>query len=225
MRLNIKYLDNNIEFKDNIINSIEIENKLFFYRLVKDLTVIANGNIVEDIVASDENFNEILLINKINIICDYFNFDFNSKKINSIINKKINDNITTVKKDELAKLYNKIKKIYLPILTDFDLNLSINQDFDLENIIKLLNIAINEKNNLLDNLFMIIDIEKVLNINKIIVFINLKQYLNKEELVEFYKYSVYNSVSILLIDALSHGTSIENEKKLIIDKDLEEFII
>lgn len=225
MRLNIKYLDNNIEFTDNIVNSIEIENKTFFYRLVKDLTVIANGNLVEDIVASDENFNEISLINKINIICDYFNFDFNNKRINSIINKKINDNITTVKKDELAKLYNKIKKIYLPILADFDLNLNINQDFNLENVIKLLNITINEKDNLLDNLFMIIDIEKVLNINKILVFINLKQYLNKEELVEFYKYSVYNSISILLIDALSYGTSIENEKKLIVDKDLEEFII
>ena len=223
MNLNIKYIENYIEFNDGIINCLEIENKPYFYRIVKDLNCVANGENLDDVLFTDEKYNEIILTNKINMVFDYFNFDFNSKKILSIINKKINDNISIEQKDSLAKLYEKIKKIYNPIINEFDLNLNINSDFDLELIIKLLNISINQKDNILENLLILIDIEKVLCINKIIVFINLKQYLNKNELLELYKYSIYNNVSILLIDSQSYGVKNEYENKLIIDNELEEY--
>lgn len=106
-----------------------------------------------------------------------------------------------------------------------DLNIDINNDFDLDLMIKLLNITIKSKDNLLDNLFLLIDIEKELNINKIIVFINLKQYLNKNELIELYKYLLYNNIVVLLIDSQSYGICNEYEKKIIIDEELEEYKI
>ena len=159
------------------------------------------------------------------MVFDYFNFDFNSKKIISIINKKINDNISVENKENLSKLYNKIRKIYLPILNDMDLNIDINNDFDLDSIIKLLNVSIKPKDNLLDNLFLLVDIEKELSINKIIVFVSLKQYLNNNELIELYKYLLYNNVVALLIDSQSYGVCNEYEKKLIIDDELEEYKI
>lgn len=225
MNLNIKYIDNNISFNDNIINCLEIENKSYFYRIVNSLNNIANGELVEDIIFTDDNYKELNLSNKINIVFDYFNFDFNSKKIISLINKKINENISIQDKDNLAKLYDKIKKIYTPLINDFDLNLTINNDFDLETIIKLLNISINLKDNILDNLFLLIDIEKELNINKLIILVNVKQYLNKTELIELYKYILYNNINILLIDSQTYGVTNEYEKKLVIDNELEEFIL
>lgn len=225
MNLNIKYIDNNISFNDNTINCLEIENKSYFYRIVNSLNNIANGELVEDIIFTDDNYKELNLSNKINIIFDYFNFDFNSKKIISLINKKINENISIQDKDNLAKLYDKIKKIYIPLINDFDLNLAINNDFDLETTIKLLNISINLKDNILDNLFLLIDIEKELNINKLIILVNVKQYLNKTELIELYKYILYNNINILLIDSQTYGVTNEYEKKLLIDNELEEFIL
>lgn len=225
MNLNIKYIDNNISFNDNTINCLEIENKSYFYRIVNSLNNIANGELVEDIIFTDDNYKELNLSNKINIIFDYFNFDFNSKKIISLINKKINENISIQDKDNLAKLYDKIKKIYIPLINDFDLNLAINNDFDLETTIKLLNISINLKDNILDNLFLLIDIEKEININKLIILVNVKQYLNKTELIELYKYILYNNINILLIDSQTYGVTNEYEKKLLIDNELEEFIL
>ena len=106
-----------------------------------------------------------------------------------------------------------------------DLNIDINNDFDLDSMIKLLNVSIKQKDNLLDNLFLLVDIEKELSINKIIVFINLKQYLNNNELIELYKYLLYNNVVVLLIDSQSYGVCNEYEKKLIIDDELEEYKI
>ena len=225
MKLSIKYIDNNIGFDNSYINCLEIENKNYFYKVVNDINSISNGNILEDVIFSDDEYKELNLSNKINMVFDYFNFDFNSKKIISIINKKINDNISVEDKENLSKLYNKIRKIYLPILNDMDLNIDINNDFDLDSIIKLLNVSIKPKDNLLDNLFLLVDIEKDLSINKIIVFVNLKQYLNNNELIELYKYLLYNNVVVLLIDSQSYGVCNEYEKKLIIDDELEEYKI
>lgn len=225
MKLSIKYIDNNIDFDNSYINCLEIENKNYFYKIVNDINSISNGNILEDVIFSDDEYKELNLSNKINMVFDYFNFDFNSKKIISIINKKINDNISVEDKENLSKLYNKIRKIYLPILNDMDLNIDINNDFALDSIIKLLNVSIKPKDNLLDNLFLLVDIEKELSINKIIVFINLKQYLNSNELIELYKYLLYNNVVVLLIDSQSYGVCNEYEKKLIIDDELEEYKI
>ena len=70
-----------------------------------------------------------------------------------------------------------------------------------------------------------IDINSIFNINELLVFINLKQYLTNEELKEFYKYSLYNNVKIILIDSQSYGTANEYEKKLIIDNNLDEFLL
>lgn len=225
MRLSIKYIDNVIAFNNSSINCLEIENKSYFYKIVNDINNISIGNVIEDVIFTDDEYKELNLSNKINIIFDYFNFDFNSKKIISIINKKVNENISINDKDNLSKLYNKIRKIYLPILNDMNLNIDINNDFDLDLMIKLLNITIKSKDNLLDNLFLLIDIEKELNINKIIVFINLKQYLNKNELIELYKYLLYNNIVVLLIDSQSYGICNEYEKKIIIDEELEEYKI
>lgn len=225
MKLSIKYIDNNIDFDNSYINCLEIENKNYFYKIVNDINSISNDNILEDVIFSDDEYKELNLSNKINMVFDYFNFDFNSKKIISIINKKINDNISVEDKENLSKLYNKIRKIYLPILNDMDLNIDINNDFDLDSMIKLLNVSIKQKDNLLDNLFLLVDIEKELSINKIIVFINLKQYLNNNELIELYKYLLYNNVVVLLIDSQSYGVCNKYEKKLIIDDELEEYKI
>ena len=105
------------------------------------------------------------------------------------------------------------------------MNLSLNSDFDLNIVIKLLNISINKKDNILDNLLLLIDIEKELCLNKLLIFVNLKQYLSKSELVELYKYLLYNNIDVLLIDSQAYGVNNEYEKKLIIDEELEEYLI
>lgn len=225
MKLCIKYIDNNLVFNNEYINCLEVENKNYFYKIVKELNNIANGEMEDNVIFTDNESNEINIINKINIIIDYFNIDFNSKKILSLINKKINSSISVNDKDNLSKLYNKIKKIYIPILNDMDLNIDINNDFDLDLIVKLLNVSIKNKDNILDNLFLLTDIEHELNISKLLVFVNLKQYLNEQELIELYKYLLYNNIVVLLVDSQAYGVCNEYEKKIIIDNELEEYKI
>ncbi len=72
---------------------------------------------------------------------------------------------------------------------------------------------------------MIIDLERELRVNKLLVFVNLKDYLQKEEIEELYKYALYNEVGIMLIDSDSYGCTLNNEKKLIIDGNFDEIVV
>lgn len=225
MKINISYLDNSIKICDDKINVLEIENKKYFFRLVNELNKISNGDLVENIICFDENLKEINLSNKIRIFIDFFNFDFNSKKYSSDINKYILNLIDESEKNNIINNYIKFSNIFKKIISKSDLPIEISNDINIESIIKNFKLIVNSKEELLDNLLLLIDLERILNTNKILIFINIKQYLNNEELKEFYKYSIYNNVKIILIDSQSYGCTLEYEKKLIIDNNLDEFMI
>ena len=95
----------------------------------------------------------------------------------------------------------------------------------LEGLIKLLNLEVVSQNDLLQNLLLLIDINKELKVFDIVVFVNLKQLLTKDELVELYKYAIYNNVFLLLIDSQAYGVPLEYERKNIIDENLDEFVL
>lgn len=225
MILRIDYLDNKIEIKSESITAIEVENKKYFYRIVNDFNLLISSQVIENIMFLDNEYNEINMKNKLKIFIDFFNWGFDSKKYLNDISKYINDNLLEEDKLLLSKQYIKIKGIYKKILNDIDIPLSLDDDISLDNLIKLLNVRINQKDNLLDNLFLIIDLEKLFNKDNILIFVNLKQYLSKDEVNEFYKYCIYNQVKILLIDSQSYGVTLNNEIKLIIDENLDEFVL
>ena len=225
MRLKVNYIDSDIVLNQENILSIEIENKNIFYKLVNDLLLISLGELVDNISFYNESNIEINMNNKISIIIDYFNFNFDVKKYTSEINKLVLKNIDEKLRQDIITNYNKISNNLRKILNEIDLPLQIVNDFNLEDLLKFIKISVNKFEDLLENLFLIIDLEKILRIKDIIIFVNLKQFLSKNELEELYKYAIYNNVNILLIDSQTYGACISNEKKLIIDCDLDEFIL
>ena len=44
MKINIEYIDNEIIMPDNKVFNIEIENKIYFYRLINELNYFSNGS-------------------------------------------------------------------------------------------------------------------------------------------------------------------------------------
>lgn len=224
MNLIVDYFDNKEIITNEYINVIEVENKRYFYRFVNDLYSIYTNGYSDNVRFVDDN-KEINMDNKLKIFINYFDFQFDSKKYTSEISRYVGDYINEEGKKNLINLYNKIVKIYKKSLNDIDLPLYIDNDISIENINKLIKLGISPKEELLDNLMLLIDLEDTLNTNNLLIFINLKQYLNKNELVELYKYAMIKDVKILLIDSHSYGVTLKNEKKHIIDENLDEFMI
>lgn len=225
MNLKINYFDNNIKIENDYVQVIEIENKKTFYRLVSDLFKIKNDEKLDEVFFYDDNNQELNMYNKVDLYVNFFDIDLNSKKNLNALNKNIINSLTDNIKEEILNNFKKLAKSFTKILSDIDLPLSLNDNITVDDIIKLLKISINKTDDLLSNLLLIIDLEKVLKMNEILFFINLKQYLSQEELIEFYKYAIYNEIKIVLVDSQSYGIKLDYEKKLIIDTNLDEFVL
>ena len=217
MKFRFSFIDNQIEVSDEYIRCIEVENNNYFWRIVNNLNNYCNQpeNINELIV--EENFDIDLLI-------DYFNISSNSKKYITNILKYIENNIDDDYYEKIRKNYNNIVDIFSRTIYNLDLSLNISNDFSIYKLLKLMIISIKDTDDLLQNILTHIEISMFIQ-QKTLVFINLKSYLSKSELTELYKYCIYNKVKVLLIDNSLHGTTLDYEKKLIIDCNLEEYIL
>lgn len=224
MNVKVEYFDNIINLKLDGVNVVEIENKKYFYRFVNDLFSICNDGFADDITFFEEEL-EKNMNGKLKVFVDFFDFQFDSKKYINDVSKYVNENIDDEDKNDLFNLYNRIIKVYKKLLNSVDLPLSVESEVSVDTITKFVKVNINSKVELLDNLFLLIDLEKVLKTNNLLIFINLKQYLTRNELVELYKYAIYNNIQLLLVDSQSYGGTLEYEKKLIIDENLDEFMI
>lgn len=223
MNLNINFLENNIIISNEYISVLEIENKKTFYRIVNLLNKFSLGETIEEIdfYVENEEKNNI----KINLFLDYFNWNLDSKKTNNELQKNIIDKLDDEYILELTKIYKKLYNTLNKMLLEVELPLEITQDFDINIFIKNMKVTLQQKNELLDNLLLIIDITNILKLNDLLIFVNLKQYLSTTELIELYKYSIYNNIKILLIDSQTYGPTLEFEKKLIVDENLDEFML
>lgn len=225
MILKIEYFDNKVELNNNYINVIEVENKKYFYRFINDFYEIVKNGFSNSLTFFSSEGEEINMNGKLKMHIDYFDLGFDSKKNIADLSKYVLNTIDENEFSILQKQYNKIIKIYKRVLNDIDLPIFVDEEVNVESLSKVLNLGINTKTDLLDNLFLLIDLEKIFKNNKILIFVNLKQYLSKNELKELYKYAIYNQVQILLIDSQSYGGTLDYEKKLIIDENLDEFMI
>lgn len=225
MKIKISFLDSELDFSVSNIYSLEVHNKKYLYRISKLFYMLSNEINIDDLKAYDKNNEEILITNKIRFFTNYFDFNFNSKKYNNDIIKYIISNLEQYESEKILKTYRKICELLNKELLKLDLPISVNVEEGITNVIKLLKYSINNKEELLDNLLLLIDLETILNSNKILCFINLKQYLSKEELKELYKYATYNSVNFILIDSIKYNCIKEYEKLIIIDENLEDYMI
>ncbi len=225
MNLKVNYFDNKIEFSTDYVNVIEIENKKYFYRFVNNLYEIEKNGFSDNISFFEENDTEKNINGKLKVFLNFFDFGLDSKKYQTETSKYVSSVIEEEDKLLLQNQYNKILKIYKKIINDIELPLYIDEEISVDSLSKLLKLGINVKEDLLDNLFLLIDIERIFKTNNILIFINLKQYLSRSELLELYKYSIYNQIKIMLIDSQCYGGTLEYEKKLIIDENLDEFVL
>ena len=224
MKLNIKYIDTDIILSNDYVFSFEINNKGLYYRLINDFNNISRGEVIDDIYLF-EDLEEVNISNNIILIIDYFNIDFNNKNYLNHLNKLLIENINEKDIISINQYYNKIRSIILKNTNDINVVVDLRDEFNIQNIVKLYKVSINKKETLLEKLMLLIDIEKDFAVNKFIILVSIKQYLTKDELLELYKYSIYNDIKLMLIDYGQYGVTIENERKLIIDESLEEFML
>mgnify|MGYP001404192443 FL=1 len=229
MIMKIFSLENDIIFTEEYINVLQIQDKKLFTNVINSLN--DNINNIEDtkerIIILD-NDTEIKIEKEVLMFIDVFNIDFNQKKIQSALYNKI-EKIYKQEFERMSEFQTIFQNLLLNVLdvfNEFPFEFNYKESIGIQEYLKLLGLKIsNNKGEITDTIFSLIDVVEYLLIAKILIFVNLKLYLIDDELKEIYKYAMYKKVNILLIETGEEKEPLENEKILYIDSDYDEIIL
>ncbi|MBQ3409270.1 MAG: type II-A CRISPR-associated protein Csn2 [Clostridia bacterium] len=227
MKLLIKGFENEVVFSNQYINVIQIENKALFQSITNQLNTAINGEVDEtDVVLLSDNGDELDFENTAYMMTDLYNIDINNKKILTKIQEKILKDFSLENVSNIDKNIQEIREILISEVNEFPLEIGIKDDVRLNDILKLFCIRI-EKSNFTDivkRIEAVIDIIANLKVASILVIPNIRSYLDNYQIIEIYKYSLYNGIRILILESNKYKKS-KYEKVLLIDKNFDDYYV
>lgn len=227
MKLKIMGFDSIIDLEGSFINVIEIHNKKLFQKIISEIYDRIKGVEEKSELIIYNQLDEINYTKDIFFVDNLFSIDFNNR---SIINKLYSEAIKNYTDYEmfntLEKINFEILKLLNEVSNDIDVNIMYHNNIEFKDLLKFMNFKIDTPINtsMKENIFLLVDIMSEFKIYKFIILTNLKNYLDKNDIIEIYKYSEYKQINLILIES-EKCEKIESETKLIIDEDFEDYII
>lgn len=222
MKLVHPLLDKQIIFVENNINVFVIENRKFMAEFIQEINNQING--FEGRFVLSDSGKELKIDKNIELIIDYFNIDFNNKKIITKLYKIMQE----IAMDEefyleTIEIKNRILKYLYDIEGKIEFDIFNEEEFDIISIFKATNVkfeiaelGFTEK--FVEYIKMLSNLGEI----KIFVLVNLKSFVSDEDLKEIYKYINYNKLNVLLIESIEANKFFDVERIHVIDNDLCE---
>lgn len=220
IRFSLTETDNSLIWNEEVhLNELVIESPMFYRQIIKNLS--AN--------LDDCNYftldGKTLRAKHIDFISNPFLLNFNDKKVIATLLKLL------VKQSTSESFYNETNSFksyiikYLDELIyaeNFNFEVETDPDFSIDSIAKAVNIHIvGDEDNFIELLTDYLDMMTELSDIKLFVFMNLRAFLEKEDIELLIKNINNHQLDLLLIES-QQKSKISNSNQLIIDKDLCE---
>ena len=223
MKLAHPFIENHIIFAENKINVLVVENQSLFVNMIED---IKNQLVCDEgeFVLSNQ-LGIIPLRNNAELISNYFDLDFDSKKIQNKISAFLKEAAYAeenyVKTNEIISM---LQGYFYELLDSSEYPLKISNETDAAALIKMAGIKADISNgSLLEKLTdYILLMQDMLGI-KLFVLVNLKTFLSERELQNFYSFLFYKKAHVLLLENTAREKPTE-EVLHIIDQDMCEIL-
>lgn len=220
-------IDSAIEFSDDYINVLEIENKVLFKKIVYLINRFSNYKDESDEVILVEGEAKLDISQNVLVINDFYNIDINTNKILKMLYQDIEDQYKfEFGEEDIIFKSEKLLQNIQSILLNYDFNFEYKIGITISELLKVMGLKFNKEyyDNPFENLLCLFDLIATLKLYKVVVLVNAKTFLNEEELIEIYKGSKYRNINLLIIEHNSDKNLKMYEKKLIIDDDFDEFV-
>lgn len=224
MKMAFQELERTIIFNENQVNELIIENVGFFQSFLWQILKQIEGN-CEDSIFLAENDKMLSWEKNVEIIINPFRLDINQKKVITRLYQNLNNIVQEkgyyLKVNELAA---EITGLLSEVEYDADISLNYSVNIEAIQIFKLMDVKIEmEGKSLLEKLIEYIKILSELLQYKLVIFANIKCYLNEEELGLLYQAANYAKIHLLLVESCERK-ALSNENRIIIDKDMCEIL-
>lgn len=226
MKIRIIGLENEIDLNsDDVVNVIIIKDVNYFSNIIKIINDSMNGIETNEVFLLGDEEEELKINKECYLLLDLFNIDYNSKKVLTKIYDYIEDNVKNNQDYEVERLVLKIRNYLIQEINELPFEFTMKSELEITEILKLFSLKIDDENyqTILEKVEILIDILSTLEISKILIIPNLKLYLNNNELVELYKYSLYNNIKLILIEREDY-CKLKYERVITIDENFYDYI-
>lgn len=214
-------INSRIEISDQRINVLVIEAPNLLYELLTDIKRQMD-NLDGDTVLSIHD--EPVSFHKyVELVTDPLAVEMNNrtiiKKVLTAMEKCGQDDVYY---ERTQKLMAEIEEYINDLSLNFDTDIECH-DISLQQVLKAAELTVaDEYDRLVDKIYAYMELVREFEGDKLFVFVNLSSYIGREQLQEFADTVTGHSFQVLLID--SHDFErLENESRLIVDRDLCEF--
>lgn len=221
MNIISEYFDNSFELKNDVVNTLVIENRELFISFIKQLNIEMSTE--EGKIILQDELKELSFKKYAELIIDPFAIDPNNAKNLKKLYEKIIDNSSNEEIYEKRLVFENALKDYVEeivFLSDYEL---IYDNLDYQNIFKAVNLHIDtETKNLASMIIDYMRISSDLSGTKLFIFVNLDNFLTDADLIELQNFICYNNIIVFCLQNQLKRKLIENENLRIIDEDLCE---
>ena len=223
MKLAHPFIENHIIFAENKINVLVVENQSLFVNMIEDIKNQLEQEEGEFVLSNQLGI--IPLRNNAELISNYFDLDFDSKKIQNKISAFLKETAYAeenyVKTNEIISM---LQGYFYELLDSSEYPLKISNETDAAALIKMAGIKADISNGsllekLTDYILLMQDMQGI----KLFVFVNLKTFLSERELQNFYSFLFYKKAQVLLLENTARE-KLPEEVLHIIDQDMCEIL-
>lgn len=206
-----------LEFQENKVNVVAVENQKLLAEIIQELYRQCN-DAEGAFVLSDKD--KILPFGKsVELITDVFSLDCNEKKLITKLYQELEGLAIENLVSESIELNSAIA-CYMEKMCDLvPYYLAYQSEFLPSKIMKMVELKFETTAvTLLEHIVEYLGIASKIHKTGITVFVNLKLFLTPEEIHELYQYAFYNKISLVLIEGVA-GAKVPEEQWTIIDVD------
>lgn len=208
-----------IEFAENTVNVLVVENQPLLRRVVTGLLSQVTCGDGGEFVLSDEH--SIIELGKTaEFITDLFCINMAERRFQTRINQEAVKLCCTELEEETARLLTCANRLGAALAVSLDFNADYTAPSDLSSFLKLLDLHIDsEVMTLPERMLEYMKLCRRFFGKKLFIFLNLKSFLSDKELELFYGTVMYEKFDILLIEGIQRGKTCSCERVYIIDSD------
>lgn len=218
MKMVHKEIDKQIDFAENPIWRLIIEEPTEFYKLVSELNRQMKGE--DGCFVLSESGNMLELEKSCLLIYDFYNFSLNNAKTDKLISTHI---INIMREMDiiqpLVQMNKSLIEINDKILENIGLPITFEAELTIEKLVKISEFSIEEEQTLLGKILTYIDIMIELKNIKCVVFVGIEQVLSFQDIETLIREMKYKNICLLLIESRESGNSLDIGQ-IIVDKDL-----
>lgn len=212
------YKDAGVEFelRENLVNTVTVEAPKVFRQMVGDIWNQSEGEEGGWILSQSEN--ELSISKVCEVVINPFFLNLNDKKMVTALYNQLKLIAETEQYEATAEINSNLYAYIDGLISTLPYSMTCDMEVDMSSLFKTYHVRLDEYAGI-DGIIDYLRLRHQVIGIQVIIWINGKQYMTKEEFEEVYRALSYEKVQLVILEGSQSDRS-EYEESLILDKDL-----